>query len=296
MKYIVTGSLGNISQPLAKKLIQAGHTVTIISSNPDKIAAIEALGATAAIGSVEDPAFLENAFSGADAVYTMVPPFWGGSNWKQQIAQVGQHYAAAIKATGVQYVVNLSSVGAHMPEGCGPVSGLFYVEQALDALEGVHVKHLRPGFFYYNFLNNAGMVKHAGIIGGNYGPDTKLVLADTQDIADVAAEELLNLTFTGKSYHYIVSDERTTHEIASVLGQAVGKPDLTWVDFPDDATLDAMLQGGLPEDNAKNYAEMGAAIRSGNMFSDYQVKGVEQYGKVKLEDFAPAFADAYTKV
>ena len=296
MKYVVTGSLGHISQPLAQQLVQAGNAVTIISSNPGKTAAIEALGATAAIGSVEDPDFLAKTFTGADAVYTMVPPFWGSSNWKQQIADVGQHYAAAIKVAGVKNVVNLSSIGAHLPEGCGPVSGIYYVEQALDALEGVHVKHLRPGFFYYNFLNNAGMVKHAGIIGGNYGPDTKLILADTRDIAEVAAEELLNLTFTGKSYRYIASDERTTHEIATVLGQAVGKPDLTWVDFPDEATLAAMLQNGLPEDNAKNYTEMGTAIRSGEMFSDFRKQGVSSYGKVKLEDFAPAFAEAYAKV
>lgn len=295
MKYVITGSLGNISKPLAQKLIQAGHAVTIISSNPEKQATIEDLGATAAIGSVEDPGFLTKTFTGADAVYTMVPPFWGSSNWKQQIATVGQHYAAAIKSAGVKYVVNLSSVGAHMPEGCGPVSGIYYVEQALNALEGVHVKHIRPGYFYLNFLNNAGMVKHANIIGGNFGPDTQLLLADTQDIAEVAAEELLNLNFTGKSYRYIVSDERSTHEIATVLGQAVGKTDLTWVDFPDDATLDAMLQNGLPEDNAKNYTEMGAAVRSGEMFSDYRQQGEKPIGKVKLEDFAPVFQEAYNK-
>lgn len=77
MKIIVTGSLGNISQPLATALVQQGHAVTVISSDPGKQAAIEALGASAAIGTLEDAAFLARAFAGAEAVYAMVPPNFG---------------------------------------------------------------------------------------------------------------------------------------------------------------------------------------------------------------------------
>jgi uncharacterized protein YbjT (DUF2867 family) len=295
MKYIVTGSLGHISKPLAQNLLKAGHEVTIITSNPGNETEIKKSGATAAIGSVEDPEFLLKTFAGADAAFTMVPPFYGNSHWKQQITNVGKNYAEAIKASGIKYVVNLSSIGAHMPEGCGPVSGLHFVEEALNGLDGVHVKHLRPGYFFYNFLNNAGMAKHMNIIGGNYGPDTELIMAHTADIAAVATEELLNLSFTGKSYRYVVSDQRTTHEIAQVLGRAIGKPDLAWIDFKDEDTLGAMLQNGLPEDNAKNYTEMGTAIRSGEMFSDYKQQGPIESGKTKLEDFAPVFAEAYAK-
>ena len=52
MKIIITGSLGHISKPLAQELVQKGHAVTVISSNPDKQKDIEAIGAIAAIGSV----------------------------------------------------------------------------------------------------------------------------------------------------------------------------------------------------------------------------------------------------
>ena len=89
MKYVVAGSLGNISKPLSEKLIAAGHDVTIITSHPDKVPAIEALGATAAVGSVEDPQFLKQTFKGADAVYTMVPPKWDAQNWKEWIGGIG---------------------------------------------------------------------------------------------------------------------------------------------------------------------------------------------------------------
>ena len=295
MHYVLTGSLGNISKPLAERLISAGHSVTIISSKADKVSQIEAIGAKAAIGSVEDIAFLTATFTGADVVYTMVPPNFGSGNWKKYIATIGENYAAAIQGAGVRNVVNLSSIGAHMPEGCGPVSGLFYVEKALNNLESVNVKHLRPGFFYPNFLANIGMIKHMGIIGGNYGEGTKLVIVHTDDIAEAAAEELLALSFTGKSIRYITSDEKTTDEIAAILGKAIGKPELPWINFKDEDTIGGMIQAGLPEEIAQNYAEMGAAMRSGEMASDYNANRPEVFGKTKLEAFAMVFAAIYAQ-
>jgi len=295
MKIVVTGSLGHISRPLVEKLTAAKHDVTVISSNADRKKEIEALGAKAAIGSVSDLAFVTDTFKGADAVYTMVPPTFSASNWKEHIAGIGKIYARAIADAGVKKVVNLSSIGAHMPDGCGPVSGLYQVEQALNALEGVHVKHLRPGFFFYNFFANIGMIKHMGIIGGNYGEGTRLIVADTSDIADVAAEELLHLSFEGKSVKYIISDEKTTDEVAAILGKAIGKPDLKWVNFTDADTLGGMLQNGVPEDVAKNYAEMGAAMRSGEMAADYNKSRAATFGKRNLETFAPVFAAAYAQ-
>lgn len=295
MKIVVTGSLGHISRPLVEKLTAAKHDVTVISSNADRKNEIEALGAKAAIGSVSDLAFVTDTFKGADAVYTMVPPTFSASNWKEHIAGIGKIYARAIADAGVKKVVNLSSIGAHMPDGCGPVSGLYQVEQALNALEGVHVKHLRPGFFFYNFFANIGMIKHMGIIGGNYGEGTRLIVADTSDIADVAAEELLHLSFEGKSVKYIISDEKTTDQVAAILGKAIGKPDLKWVNFTDADTLGGMLQNGVPEDVAKNYAEMGAAMRSGEMAAEYNKSRAATFGKNNLETFAPVFAAAYAQ-
>ena len=293
MKFVVSGSLGNISKPLTEKLVAAGHSVTVISSKTDKTAQIEALGAKAAIGSVEDVAFLTKTFTGADAVYTMVPPNFGAGDWKKYIAGIGENYAEAIHSSGVKNVVNLSSMGAHMPEGCGPVSGLFFVEKALNSLDGVNVKHLRPGFFYPNFLANVGMVKHMGIIGGNYGENATLVIVHPSDIADVAAEELQSLSFKGKSIRYIASDEKTTNEVAAILGKAIGKPELPWVNFKDEDTLAGMLQAGVPEEIAKNYAEMGTAMRSGEMDSDYLKNKPAVFGKTKFESFAPVFASVY---
>jgi len=291
MKITVTGSLGHISKSLTQKLVAAGHEVKVVSSDVNKADQIKAIGATPLIGSIQDVNFLVDAFKDADAIYTMVPPYFNADNWKAHIAKMGANYAEAITKAGVKNVVNLSSVGAHLAVGCGPVSGLYHVEQSLNALEGVNVRHLRPGFFFYNFYSNVDLIKHAGILGSNYPADAKMVMVDTEDIADAAFEELNQLSFTGKSFKYVVSDVRTPKEVAAVLGAAIGKPDLPWVAFSDTDLQAALVQHGLGEDIAANFVEMGTAIANGKMTEDFG--NGEVTGKVKLEDFAKVFANSF---
>ena len=295
MKYIITGSLGNISKPVTQALVNAGHDVTVITSKQDNASAIEALGAKPAVGSVEDIDFLRKTFSGADAVYTMVPPNFGAAQWKKWIGSIGKNYTDAIKATDVKYVVNLSSMGAHLNDGVGPVSGLHLAEEALNTLTGVNIKHLRPAYFYQNLFSNIGLIKNAGIIGSNFNvTDNKFGLVDPSDIAAVVIEALLQLNFTGHSVHYVVSDEVSTNAIANEIGRAIGKPDLAWISFTNEQAFDGMKQAGLSEEVAKNYVEMGEAVNTGIMYEDYWKNHPSTLGKTKLADFAKVFAAAYS--
>ncbi|MGM9478666.1 NmrA family NAD(P)-binding protein [Pedobacter sp. GSP4] len=293
MKITLTGSLGNITKPLAQILINKGHDVKIISSNAGKAAEIEALGATPLIGSVSDTAFLTDAFTGADTIYTMVPPNFAAPKFRAYIKSIGENYAVAIKEAGVKKVVNLSSVGADLPDGTGPIAGLHDVENIFATLDGVAVKHLRAGYFYINFLANVDMVKHANILGSNFGADAKLVLVHPRNIAEVAAATLES-SFTGKSVLYVASDdESTAADVAKALGAAIGKPELPWIEFSDEDAFNGMVGAGLPEEIAKNYVEMGDAIRSNKLFVDYY-KNRPVLGNVTLQDFAAEFAAAYT--
>ena len=183
MKVIVTGSLGNISQPLTRTLVQQGHAVTVISSQPGKRAAIEALGATAAIGSLEDVPFLVATFTGADAVYCMVPPnYFTQPDMPAYYRQIGGNYAQAVTQAGVKRVVNLSSMGAELTHGTGLIMGSHYVEGILNELSDVALTHLRPTYFYYNLLGFVALIKAAGRMMANYGGDDPIVLVDRKSV------------------------------------------------------------------------------------------------------------------
>jgi uncharacterized protein YbjT (DUF2867 family) len=291
MKIIVTGSLGNISKPLVKKLIAAGHDVKVISSNEERKQAIEVLGAEALIGSVTDSAFLTNAFTGADVVYTMVPPNFGAKEYRKYISTTGEKYGEALKAAGVKKVVNLSSIGAHLDGGTGPIAGNHDVELILNKLNGVIIKHLRPGFFYVNLFHNIDMIKNAGILGSNYAIDSTLKMVHPEDIAKAAFQAVIT-PFESNSVQYVVSSEHTLSEVTAALGTAIGKPELQWVEFTDEQNYEGMVQAGMPQEVARVYTEMGAAVRRGILWSDYKING-SVTGKVTLADFAEEFAGVY---
>jgi uncharacterized protein YbjT (DUF2867 family) len=293
MKYVITGGAGHISTPLAEKLLAAGHTVTVIGRSAAKLQALVSKGAKIAIGSVEDAAFIKTAFAGADAVYAMIPPNFATENFRHYQNTVARNYTDAIVANGIKHVVVLSSIGAHMGNGAGPVDGLADFEDLLKKHNGINAKFLRPSFFMYNLFGMIPLIKGMNIIGSNYGgTDEKLILVHTNDIADAAVEELLALNFIGFSVRYIAGDEKTGAEIATALSAAIDKPGIPWVVFSDEQSLEGMRGAGLTETMAEAYTTMGKAIREGKMQEDY-FKNRPTLSKTKLEDFVKEFVIAF---
>jgi uncharacterized protein YbjT (DUF2867 family) len=292
MNITISGSLGNIGKPLTELLVAAGHRVTVISSNADKAAAIEALGAKAAIGSVADAAFLKQAIAGADALFAMTPPNMGGANIIANTEAAGKAYAEAIREAGVKRVVMLSSIGADLPGGTGPIAGLHRIEEIYRGLNGVAITFLRAAFFYTNFYNDVPMIKGMGIIGANYPAGIDMPLVHPRDIATAAAEELQRAS-VGIDIRYIASDVRKPSEIANILGAVADKPELPWVEFTDAKSLEGMTNAGLPAEMAGLYTEMGAGFREGRIAADFAKSGSPVAGKLKLEDFAKEYQQAF---
>jgi len=290
-KYVISGSVGHISRPIIVELVKSGNQVSVITSSGDRVKEIESLGAKALVGSLLDTTFLTKAFKDAGAAYTMIPPNLQADNWRAYQSQVAKSFESALRANAIKYVVNLSSVGAHEPKGVGPVTGLYDFEQLLNKIPGLNVKHLRPSFFYYNFLAQIGLIKQAGIMGGNYGASEKVFLVHVNDISKAALEELKALNFQGSSVRYIIGDERSGQEIASVLGKAIGR-ELNWVEFTDEQQRQGLQSAGLAETIVNGYVEMGHALRTGIMQADAR-KNKSTLSTIKLEDFTKEFAAAF---
>jgi uncharacterized protein YbjT (DUF2867 family) len=293
MKIIVTGSLGHISKPLTKELAGKGHQVSVVSSKPDKQEAIEAIsGARAAIGSVQDAGFLARTFEGADAVYTMVPPisyFDPHIDAVGYFSSIGNTYAEAIRLAGVKRVVNLSSWGAHFSKGNGGIAGAYYLEQILNNLpEEVSITHIRPTSFYYNLYSFIPTIKSAGMIVANYGSSDATVLVAPEDIAAAVAGVLEN-PVPGRHIQYVASDELTCQEVARILGEAIGIPDLQWIVVPGEQVQSLLEAAGMPA----RLVELQAGHHQGIIAEDYYRNRPATLGKIKTADFAKDFAAAF---
>jgi len=297
MKLVITGSLGNISKPLAEQLVQQGHTVTVISSNPDKVQAIKAIGAIPAIGSIEDPAFLAATFKGADAVYLMEPPggfFDPNFDIYEHCNRLAHTFVQAIQQSGVKRIVHLSSIGAHTDKGNGILAFHYNVEQILNQLPAdVAISVMRPVGFYYNLLSFIPVIKSQGAIVSNYGGDDKEPWVAPVDIATAIAKQITQ-PFEGRTIHYIASDELSPNEVAAILGKAIGKPDLKWVAIPDEQLLNGMLAMGMNAGIARGMIEMNASRRGGRLYEDY-IRHRPVLGKTKMTEFAKEFSAAYSK-
>lgn len=297
MKIVLTGSLGHISKPLTAELVQKGHSVTVISSNPQKQRDIETLGATPAIGSMDDAGFLTATFEGADAVYTMVPPanyFDHNLDLLAYYRSKGNNYAKAIAETGVKRVVNLSTIGGHLGagEGSGILLGAHDVEVILNELPSdVAVMHIRPASFYYNLFGYVETIRSQGLIVANYGAEDEIPWVSPIDIASAVAEELEN-PLSGRNVRYVASDDRTGNDTAAVLGAAIGKPNLKWIIAPDEQVQSALEQIGMNPKIAAGMVEMYGSLHNGVLAEDYH-RNKPVMGKVKLEDFAKEFAAAF---
>ncbi len=299
MKIIVTGSLGNISKPLTKELVQKGHQVTVISSNPERQKDIEALGAKAAIGTMQDADFLTVTFKDAEAVYVMetlgVDAFFDQKiDAIAAITKIGHNYKQAIEQSGVKRVVHLSSIGAHTDKGNGLLAFHYNVENILKTLPlDVAITFMRPVGFYYNLLGFINTIKTQGVIATNYGGDSKKPWVSPIDIAAAVAEELV-MPFEGRKIRYVASDEISCNELANLLGTAIGKPDLKWVVIPDEQLLKGMIASGMNPQVAAGMVEMNAGMNNGDLFEDY-FRNRPTLGKVKLAEYAKEFAAVYNQ-
>ena len=297
MKITLTGSLGNISKPLAQELVQKGHQVTVITSDVEKQTAIEAFGAKAAIGSVEDAAFLTEAFTGADAVYCMIPRanyFDPNLDLDAFTRKIGNTYAEAIKQSGVKRVVFLSSIGAHLEKNSGIIQRYNEIESVLNKLTDVSITFMRPTSFFYNLLAYIPVIKNAGIIAANYGADKMIPWVSPLDIAAAIAEELTT-PLDGKKVRYVASEELTGHETAAILGNAIGKPDLKWVLVSDEETLNGLTSVGMQPKIAAGLVEMYAGLYNGLLGEDYERNRPAVMGKTKLAEYAKEFAAVYNQ-
>ncbi len=296
MKIVITGSLGHISKPLAEELDQKGHSVTVISSKPERQKDIEAVGAKAAIGTVEDVDFLSTTFKGADAVYTMIPP---GNYTDQsldipkQVNQLVSNYKQAIEQSGVKRVVQLSSIGAHMEKGNGILGVYFEMEKSLNELPSdIAITFMRPVGFYYNLFAFVNTIKTQGVIATNYGGDGKKPWVSPIDIAASVAEELTT-PFEGRKVRYVASDEVSCNELATILGTAIGKPDLKWVVISDEQVMNGMIAAGMNPRIAAGLVGMNAGTRTGKLYDDYN-RNRPALGRVKLTEFAKEFAEVFS--
>jgi uncharacterized protein YbjT (DUF2867 family) len=294
--YTITGATGNIGKRITENLLDAGHKVRAVARNVEKLQALVDKGAEAFSGSLEDTEFLTRAYQGSDVVFAMTPPDYQSIDFRAFQNNIAKSHVSAIKSAGVENVVALSSIGAHLSEGTGVVQGLYDFEQQLSNFQDVNVIVLRPAYFMENIYTQMDIIKNMGITGSPLAPDVSQPVVATKDIAAVAARRLSDLAIKGHSIEYILGQRDLSYtDITRALGNALGKEDLKYVQFPYEDDHKAMVDMGMTDNVAGLLVDLARSINDGIIFSHCE-RTAENTTETSIEEFAKEFAAAYAAI
>jgi uncharacterized protein YbjT (DUF2867 family) len=264
--------------------------VRVVGRDAGRLQRFVRQGAEAFTGDVSDAAALTKAFSGARAAYLLLPPITSREDQERESDAIAQ----AVTESGLRYAVHLSSYGAHVPEGTGPVTGLHSSEQKLNGIGGLNVLHLRAAYFMENNLAAVSMIQEMGIFGHALLPDLKLPMMTTRDVGNYAAHRLLDLDFSGKQTRELLGErDLSMAEATAIIARGIGKPDLRYVQFPYDQVQQVLVQMGMAPKKAAVYIEMFKAINVG-VLAAQEPRSLENTTPTSFEKFVEdVFAPAY---
>ncbi|MFA7403911.1 MAG: NmrA family NAD(P)-binding protein [Pelobacteraceae bacterium] len=289
----IIGATGNIGSKAAGILLKRGEKVRVIGRAAARLATFVNKGAEAAVGDLKNTAFLTSAFTGVDALFAMIPPNYTAPDFRVYQNEIGASISDAITRAGVRYVVNLSSQGAELPVGTGPIVGLHDQEERLNGLTGVNVLHLRPTYFMENLLMNIPLINEKGIAGSAVRGDRTFAMIATKDIAATVAEHLVRQDFKGKVVQDLLGQrDLSLDEAIGIIGRRIGWPDLKYVQFPYDEAVRGMVAMGISPDTSRLFVEMSRALNDG-LFAVNRPRTAENTTPTALEEFAEVFAAAF---
>jgi uncharacterized protein YbjT (DUF2867 family) len=288
--YAITGASGNIGSKTADILLDKGEKVRVIGRSASRLQRFVERGAEAAVGDLKDGDFVTSAFTGVRAVFAMIPPDYTASDFLAYQNQVGANLAIAIKNSGIRYVVSLSSQGANLAEGTGPILGLCIQEERLNRLQGVNILHLRPTYFMENLLMNIPLINRMGFAGSAVRGDQKFAMIATRDIAAHLAERLVKRDFEGKKVQDLLGQrDLSLDEAVTVIGREINRPDLKYVQFSYDEAAKGLTEMGMSADVSRLFVEMSKALNEG-LFAVNRVRTPENTTPTSIEEFAYTFA------
>jgi uncharacterized protein YbjT (DUF2867 family) len=288
--YVILGASGNTGSIIADSLLSKGNKVRVVGRDAGRLQRFVRQGGEAFTGDVSDAVALTKAFRGARAAYLLLPPITSREDQERESDAI----AKAVTESGLRYAVHLSSYGAHVPEGTGPVTGLHSSEQKLNAIGGLNVLHLRAAYFMENNLMAVSMIHEMGIFGHALQPDLKLPMMATRDVGDYAARRLLDLDFSGKQTRELLGErDLSMAEATAIIARGIGKPDLRYVQFPYDQVQQVLEQMGMSPKKAAVYIEMFTAINAG-VLAAQEPRSRENTTPTSFEEFVQEiFAPAY---
>ncbi len=222
----VAGASGLQGGAVARRMLAEGWRVRALTRDPGKPTSQElaGLGAQVVPGDMEQPAQLEAAFKGADAVFSVQNYWLPNVGFEGEVRQ-GKLVADAARAAGVGHFVYSSVGAAHRGLGQRHFDSKLLIEQHLQA-SGLPYTILRPVAFMENFNWpwNRPAILSGSLPSFGLRLDKPMQIVAVEDIAAFVALALAQPEkFLGQTIE-LAGDEQTETQIAQTFSKVIGRP------------------------------------------------------------------------
>jgi uncharacterized protein YbjT (DUF2867 family) len=291
--FAIMGATGHIGHNLIEELLKKGHKVRALGRDEHKLEELKAKGAEIISGDFTDMDFLAETFQGCHAIFSFIPPGYIADDMEVFRDKIAEATVQAIAKAKISHVLNLSAIGAHLSSGTGPIKELHRQEERLNLIPNLNVLHFRPAFFMENLLWTLPGIKSSGNIAMSLKGELAIPMIATRDIALKGAELLDALKFKGAAvYEFIGPREITMDEATKILGKAIDKPDLKYIQLSYETHEKRMIDSGMKHQVAHLMVEMWRGFNEGKIAPTQQLTP-DHRGKTTLDEFSKEIAHIY---
>ncbi|MFB6768332.1 NAD(P)H-binding protein [Streptomyces sp. NPDC056337] len=226
---VITAPTGNIGRHLVPLLLESaparGEELRVIVRDPARLPEAVRERVEVVTGSHGDPAVVDRAFAGADAVFWLVPP--DASRTPEDAYRGFTRPAAnALAAHGVGHVVGVSALGRGTP--VAGRAGLVTASLAMDDLiagTGVAYRALASPSFFENVLEEADSIREKGVFSDLVDADRRAPMVAVADVAAAAAGLLLDRSWTGTASVPVLGPrDLSPNDLARIMTERLGLP------------------------------------------------------------------------
>lgn len=215
-RVLVTGAGGKTGIAVILELRRRGVPVRALVRQPHHRAVMEGLGVDEVVeGDLRDGDVVSRAVSGVDAVYHICP------NVHPEEIEIGRWMIAAARASSVGHFV-FHSVLHPQTEAMPHHWAKLRVEEMLLEAE-LPFTILQPAPYMQNVLAQRPHIARDGVYSVPYALETRVVMVDLEDVAEVAGRVLAEPGHLGATYELCGSDALSQTEIAEVLTAGFGR-------------------------------------------------------------------------
>ncbi|MCA0273471.1 MAG: NAD(P)H-binding protein [Proteobacteria bacterium] len=257
------GATGQVGGAAARALAARGVPFRAFSRKASDASIAGAAEVVAA--DPQDAASLARGFAGCRAVFVMIPPYVAASDVRAEGQKTVLAICAALRATKPNHVVALSSGGADLAEGTGPILSMHDLEQALDAT-GLPVTRIRSGDFMENWAALIGLAAATGILPMGMQPfDRSYPTVSTEDVGAAVAEALAGThPKARRTVNLLGPGDFCPNDLARAITMETGR-EVTLVPAGRDDLLPGFLDAGVGGDYARGICDIYASLNSGRI-------------------------------